>query len=126
MRYKYYRVVRNMRGDFVEGARVGVYLSGTNVPVRIYLNKDDIEYVDTPPQVVTGIGGVLQFWVDSDEYDCTQRFKLVVEYGDDSIVIEDEKIVDEDYLLLVGGFPGSSGGGEDNTLCVFWAFFFGT
>lgn len=102
MRYKFEQVVRNLDGKIVRLASVSVYLSGTDTPARVYLQKDSTQYVDTTPQLSTDILGRICFWVDSDDYDYTQRFRLVIQKNNLVTVIDDVKIVEEDYVFVRG------------------------
>jgi len=98
-RYKCEKVVQGLNGDVIAGASVSVYLSGTNIPAKVYLTKDATSGVDMVPQLQTDGGGVFRFWVDSADYDYKQRFRIEVVKDNFSVVVDDVKIVEEDDWL---------------------------
>jgi len=98
-RYKCEKVVQGLNGDVIAGASVSVYLSGTNIPARVYLTKDATFGVNTVPQLQTDGGGVFRFWVDSADYDYKQRFRIEIVKDNFSVVVDDVKIVEEDDWL---------------------------
>lgn len=101
-RYRFDRVVRDALGNGVEGAAISIYLSGTNIPAKIYLTPDSMEAISTPPQIMSGAGGIVTFWMDSSDYDYTQRFRFEIDYGVGVLVVDDIEVVDEDYALMRG------------------------
>lgn len=92
-RYRYYFVVQDNQGNTVENANVSVYLAGVTTPAVVYLNKDDVTGVSTPPQLQSGINGVVVFWLDSDDYSYGQLFDIVVQKDSFSFQLSDVQII---------------------------------
>jgi len=78
MRFRYYFVVQDLQGNAIDGAQVYVYLAGTNVPAIVYPMRESTSGISTAPQLVSGLDGVVVFWLDSDDYGYGQLFDIVV------------------------------------------------
>jgi len=101
MRFRYYFVVADLAGNTIEDAAVSVYLAGTNNPATIYLTRTSEEGNNTPPQIYSDITGKVEFWVDSDDYDYGQLFKIVVVKDDWAFQVDDVQIIVWDAVRAV-------------------------
>jgi len=93
MRYRYYAVVQDLAGNVVSGASVSVYLAGTMTPATVYALPYGGVGNSTPPQLVTGEDGVVEFWLEHSEYSYGQLFKLVIQKGDLTKVIDNVQVI---------------------------------
>lgn len=78
MRFDYKDEVRDQQGNVVASASVYVYLAGLETAVSIYTVNSGGTAVATAPQLTTDSNGYFEFWVDDEDYDHDQKFKIVI------------------------------------------------
>jgi len=101
MRFRYYFVAVDLAGNAIEGAAVSVYLAGTTTPATIYLTRTSEQGISEVPQLYSDADGRVEFWVDSDDYDYGQLFKIVVEKEGLSFQVDDVQIIVWDAVKAV-------------------------
>jgi len=114
--------VQDDQGNILENANVSVYLAGTTTPAVVYLNKNDVTGVRTPPQLLSGIDGVVVFWLDSADYSFGQLFDIQVTKDTFRAQMSDVQIIVWDAVSAsnadkVDGFHASRAPGP-NTIPV--------
>ncbi|HDD44584.1 MAG TPA: hypothetical protein ENG63_06980 [Candidatus Desulfofervidus auxilii] len=63
------------------GIDVYIYLAGTGIPAKVYDAEEGGNVYSTPPQLKTDENGVVEFWVDTVDYDVDQLFDIFFVYG---------------------------------------------
>jgi hypothetical protein len=79
----------NEEGQPINNADISIYLAGTTVPAKIFLDEFSTESEDSIPQLKSSKNGYFEFWipdVTSDIYTSGQKFKIEwdkagLEYG---------------------------------------------
>ena len=73
-RFVHQAILRDGNGKSVKEATMTVYLAGATTAATIYESETGDELEDG--QTTTGTNGTYSFWVDTDDYDTTQRFDI--------------------------------------------------
>jgi hypothetical protein len=109
MRFRYYFVVQDLQGNVVDGAQVYVYLAGTTVPAIVYLTRESTSGISTVPQLVSGVDGVVLFWLDSGDYEYGQLFDIVVRKDSIAFSMNDVQVIVWDAVNAnrLDGWDGS-------------------
>jgi len=110
MRYMFFGFHVDNEGRPIPNANVSIYLAGTDTPAKVYESQTSPTPLETPPQITTDEKGFFIFWVDTQDYDPTQKFKIVIEKeGYEPLVLDDVQIIhvlEHNKLLgLQGGAP---------------------
>jgi hypothetical protein len=64
-------------GNAQKNIGISIYLAGTNNPATVYTTEVIITGISTTPQISTDNYGRFEFWVDTDDYDVTQKFDVI-------------------------------------------------
>jgi len=105
-RYKYQGTFKDGNGRVVGTATtsdgvagtVSVYLAGTTTAASVYAAETGGVAVNS---VSTDTHGYFYFWVDHDDYTCSQKFKIVLSHADfESKTYDDIHIMQADYYYL--------------------------
>ncbi len=75
MRHVYTSFSKDQNGKIIQQAVVSVYLAGTSTPASVYTSVTSATAVNS---VTSDDNGVFTFYVDTDDYEITQPFKLVL------------------------------------------------
>ena len=89
MRYHFFDSIRDQLGNVVPSASVYIYLAGTVTAASIYTVNSGGAALAVAPQITTDNNGWFEFWVDDEDYDHDQKFKLnVVKTGFTTVTID--------------------------------------
>lgn len=87
-RFHFWSIARNTAGHALSSGDVSVYLAGTSTDATVYDAETGGSSYSSAPQVSIGSDGFFEFWVDSTDYEITQKFKVTISSGTASRIVD--------------------------------------
>lgn len=92
MRFNYQGIVQDEQGEIQSMAKINVYLANTNTLALIYSTLSSQNPITGIPQLLSDSKGGFKFWVDDNDYEYPQRFKIRIEPPVSGDIVEYDNI----------------------------------